>query len=50
MVRARALDFYHATIANMRIAGTRKNSRHAPKNAEVFLIAGKTAIVIDYAY
>ena len=28
--------------------GIRKNSRHKPKNAEVFLIDSKNAIVIDY--
>ena len=32
----------------MMMNGIRKNSRYKPKNAEVFLIASKTAIVIDY--
>ena len=42
--------FYVATIANMLMYGIRKNSRHKPKNAEVFLIGGKTAIVIEYQF
>ena len=40
--------FYVATIANMLTYSIRKNSRYKPKSAEVFLIGGKTAIVIDY--
>ena len=42
--------FYIATIANMLMVGIRKNSRYKPKYAEVFLIASKTAIVIDYQF
>ena len=42
--------FYVATIANMTMYGIRKNSRYKPKNAEVSLIAIKTAIVVDYQF